>query len=249
MSCINSWTRPELLEQQLDNSTPEHRTQFKIVGLRHPMLENFIGSKCVPNDFDSSLGEISIITGPNMGGKSTFMRAIGLCSILAHMGCFVPATSASIPLLDRILTRVGTADSIVRGASTFMIEMQQIVNILDRVTRNSLVIIDELGRGTSTHDGFGIAWAVLESLRAKSCFVLFATHFHELSHMAEELNSGVQNLSVNAHVPENGEEIAMLFEVINAPCNSSYGIEVARVAKFPKSIVDEARLLESNSRT
>jgi DNA mismatch repair protein MSH2 len=166
--------------------------------------------------------------------------------VLAQIGSFVPASQATLPIIDKILTRVGAYDCAIRGASTFMVEMQEVATIIRRVTPESLVIIDELGRGTSTHDGFGIAWATIESLRASKAVVLFATHFHELSLMEEVRTdssrncSDVQNLSVNAHIPECGDSITMLYSIQKGACQKSYGIDVAKLLKFPLEIIEEA---------
>ncbi len=176
-----------------------------------------------------------------MGGKSTFMRAIGLCSVLAHMGCFVPATSASIPLLDRILTRVGTADSIVRGASTFMIEMIETAAILNQATERSFVILDEIGRGTSTQDGYAIARSTLEYIHSTiQCRALFATHYHELV----ALKTTLPHLYL-AHmaIKEWQESIVFLHTILSGPSDKSYGIHVASLAGLPAWVLQRAQEL------
>ena len=241
---IYDWCKPILREK----GEGDDHAEFCIKDIKHPMLEHSIGEACVANDFDSSSGRVTIITGPNMGGKSTFMRAVGLCTILAHIGSYIPAKTAIIPITDKILTRVGASDSLVRGASTLMVELQQVAKILERATERSLVIIDELGRGTSTHDGFGIAWATIQRLLTKKCIVLFATHFHELTTI-ETSERGVQNMSVNAHVQPAAESITMLYSMSNGACDKSYGIEVAKVARFPREIIEEASMLSDEMET
>jgi DNA mismatch repair protein MSH2 len=187
---------------------------------------------------------IAIITGPNMGGKSTFIRAVATSILLAQVGCFVPARHATLPLVDRIFVRMGASDSSTEGLSTFLTEMRQMNTILRDATPNSLVLIDELGRGTSTHDGFGIAWAVLERLKEIGCTVLFATHFHELTEMAmQKDNSGIVNYHVSAHAPANAKEVVMLYAVEPGVCERSFGIHVARTVDFPQEIIDEAEAL------
>lgn len=241
VAAMNDWVLPLIVT----NTTGEARPDVILEGLRHPILEYYIGTNCVPSNFTTSLGRGSIITGPNNGGKSTFLRAVALCSILTQIGSFVPASRAQMPIFDKILTRVGSYDCSVKGASTFMVEMQEIGTILNRVTTDTLVIIDELGRGTSTHDGFGIAWAVVERLAESNPLLLFATHFHELS-LLEKENKFVQNLSVNALVPADGSSVTMLYNVSHGPCMSSYGVEVAKMLKFPPQIIDDAsKILES----
>jgi len=176
----------------------------------------------------------------NNGGKSTFLRSVALCAILSQIGSFIPASRAQMPIFDKILTRVGGYDCTSKGASTFMVEMQEISTILNRATPKTLVVVDELGRGTSTHDGFGIAWAVVDRLIQSNSVLLFATHFHELSLMEKENKTAVQNLSVNAYVPSDGSSITMLYNVVNGPCLSSYGIDVSKMLKFPLEIVQDA---------
>ncbi|MBI5412911.1 DNA mismatch repair protein MutS [Candidatus Peregrinibacteria bacterium] len=210
---------------------------------RHPVVECLAGGQFVPNDAElgghESGKNIMLLTGPNMGGKSTFLRQTALIVLLAHVGSFVPADEAKIPLIDRIFTRVGASDNLVRGQSTFMVEMQEAAQILHYATADSLIILDEIGRGTSTYDGVSLAWAILEymhdTVRAKT---LFATHYHELIGVAEKLNRAL-NCSVS--VKEEKGEIAFLYRVKEGPIDRSYGIEVARLAGLPKQVISKAK--------
>jgi DNA mismatch repair protein MutS len=180
-----------------------------------------------------------VITGPNMGGKSTYLRQAALISVMAQMGSFVPAVQAKLPLLDRIFTRIGASDNLARGRSTFLVEMSEVAAILNTATAASLVLLDEVGRGTSTFDGLSIAWAVVESLHAGSKpRTLFATHYHELTEL-EQLLPGVKN--VHVAVQEAGSEIIFLRRVEPGSANKSYGIEVARLAGLPGEVISRAR--------
>jgi DNA mismatch repair protein MutS len=209
---------------------------------RHPVLEAGMRTgEFVPNDLeaDPDSRQLLLITGPNMAGKSTYLRQVALIVIMAHMGSFVPATKASIGVIDRVMTRIGARDELRRGESTFMVEMSETARLLSGLTERSLLLLDEVGRGTSTFDGLAIAWAVAEylhdSTRAK---VLFATHFHELTDLARE-RPRVKNLSMA--VREWGGEVLFLRRVIEQPASRSYGIEVARLAGLPDSIIGRAR--------
>ena len=220
-----------------------------IKGGRHPVLEaTLTDAPFVPNDV--TLGEapegdarVIILTGPNMAGKSTWLRMTALLSIMAQAGLWVPAESAALGLVDRVFTRIGARDDLVRGNSTFMVEMLETANILNNITDRSLVILDEVGRGTAAWDGMSIAWAVLEYLQASSrARVLFATHCHELTCLEERL-AGVRNCSMA--VAEGPEGIAFLHQVVSGPADRSYGIEVARLAGLPASVLRRAfELLE-----
>ena len=214
-----------------------------IIGGRHPVVERVLGAgeSFVPNDvkLDSGESQILIITGPNMAGKSTVMRQVALTVLMAQAGSFVPASSARIGLSDRIFTRVGAADNLARGQSTFMVEMTETSHILHHATRRSLVILDEIGRGTSTYDGLSIAWAVAEHLHDKcGARTLFATHYHELVDLARE-KPRVKNLCVA--VKEQGGKVLFLRKLVPGGANRSYGIEVARLAGLPPEVVERAR--------
>ena len=209
---------------------------------RHPVLDqNLAEEKFVPNDTDLD-GEqlrLAIITGPNMAGKSTYIRQVALIVLMAQMGSFVPAASAHIGLVDRIFTRVGANDDLSRGQSTFMVEMNETANIVNNATERSLVILDEIGRGTSTFDGLSIAWSVAEFLHDKiKARTLFATHYHELTKLSEQ-RSGVCNF--NVAVREWNEQIIFLRKIIPGGADKSYGIQVARLAGLPKEILDRAK--------
>jgi DNA mismatch repair protein MutS len=214
---------------------------------RHPVLEAGMRTgQFVPNDLDAEpdARQILLITGPNMAGKSTYLRQVALIAIMAQIGSFVPAAEATIGLVDRVLTRIGARDELRRGESTFMVEMSETARLLKGLTERSLLLLDEVGRGTSTFDGLAIAWAVAEYLhdqtRAK---VLFATHFHELTDLARE-RPRVRNLSMA--VREWGDEVIFLRRVIEQPASRSYGIEVARLAGLPDSIITRAREILAN---
>jgi DNA mismatch repair protein MutS len=220
---------------------------------RHPVLDqNLVDEKFVPNDTELG-GEnirLAIVTGPNMAGKSTYIRQVALIVLMAQIGSFVPAESAEIGLVDRIFTRVGASDDLARGQSTFMVEMNETANIINNATDRSLVILDEIGRGTSTFDGLSIAWSVAEFLYDKiKARTLFATHYHELTKLADD-RKGVCNL--NVAVREWNEQIIFLRKIIRGGADKSYGIQVARLAGLPKEILDRAKEilahLENSSR-
>jgi DNA mismatch repair protein MutS len=207
---------------------------------RHPVVERLIDERFVPND--ARVGgktRLLLITGPNMSGKSTYIRQTALLALLAQMGSFVPAKRMRLGIVDRIFTRVGAADDVSRGASTFMVEMNETANILNHATSKSLLILDEVGRGTSTFDGVSIAWAVAEYLHDRvGARTLFATHYHELTELAAVL-SGVKNLHVA--VREWGESIVFLHQIVEGATDRSYGIHVARLAGIPRKVVDRAK--------
>jgi DNA mismatch repair protein MutS len=215
-----------------------------IAGGRHPVIEKLLeerGERFVPNDLylDDESQFLLLITGPNMGGKSTYLRQTALISILAQMGSFVPAAQAKLPLLDRIFTRIGASDNLARGRSTFLVEMSEVAAILNTATAASLVLLDEVGRGTATFDGLSIAWAVVESLHGGARpRTLFATHYHELTEL-EQLLPGVKNVHVSVH--EAGNEIVFLRRVEPGSADKSYGIEVARLAGLPHEVIVRAR--------
>jgi len=219
---------------------------FIIEGGRHPVVEKALkaaGQPFVANDCDLSGakegGAIAVITGPNMAGKSTYLRQNALIAVLAQMGSFVPATRAHIGVIDRLFSRVGAADDLARGRSTFMVEMVETAAILNQATRQSLVILDEIGRGTATFDGLSIAWAVVEHLHEKNrARAIFATHFHELTHLAKRLNRLV-NLTMR--VTDWAGDLVFLHEIIAGAADRSYGIQVAKLAGLPPSVVERAK--------
>jgi DNA mismatch repair protein MutS len=215
-----------------------------IVGGRHPVIEQLLeqqGQRFVPNALflNPATHQILLITGPNMGGKSTYLRQNALIVLLAQMGSFVPAEKARLPVTDRIFTRIGASDNLARGRSTFLVEMSEVAAILNLATPHSLVLLDEVGRGTSTFDGLSIAWAVVEHLQAEThARTLFATHYHELTELADLL-PGVKNVHVS--VEETPNEIVFLRHIEDGSADKSYGIEVARLAGLPRSVVQRAR--------
>ncbi len=211
---------------------------------RHPVVERIASNELfVPNSthLDDEENQFYIITGPNMAGKSTYLRQVALITLMAQIGCFVPAEFAQIGIVDRIFTRVGASDDLSQGQSTFMVEMSELANILHNATENSLIILDEIGRGTSTYDGLSIAWAVVEHLteeggiRAKT---MFATHYHELTEL-EGRFKGVKNFCIS--VKESGDDIVFLHKIIRGGANQSYGIQVAKLAGVPYSVIEKAK--------
>jgi len=214
---------------------------------RHPVLEqNMSGERFVPNDIamDGASCQLALITGPNMAGKSTFIRQAALLALLAHAGSFVPAASARIDLIDRIFTRIGASDDLARGQSTFMVEMSETANILNNATRRSLVILDEIGRGTSTFDGLSLAWSIVEHLHNQiGAKTLFATHYHELTELAARLPR-VKNL--NAAVREWNDQVVFLRKIAEGPADRSYGIQVARLAGVPAPVLSRAKEILAN---
>ncbi|GAB4492538.1 MAG: DNA mismatch repair protein MutS [Anaerolineales bacterium] len=231
-AALNDYTRPKVSGDSI----------FDIRDGRHPVVEHFLaGERYIPNDITFEPGEIvRVITGPNMSGKSTFLRQAAIIALMAQMGSFVPAASAKIGLIDRIFTRIGAQDEIHAGQSTFMVEMIETANILHHATQRSLLILDEIGRGTSTYDGVSIAWAVVEyihnhpHLRAKT---LFATHYHELTQLADLL-PGVRNY--NVAVTEAEGKVVFLHKIIPGGADRSYGIHVAQLAGLPRPIIQRA---------
>jgi DNA mismatch repair protein MutS len=258
IAAMRNYTRPEFTEATVPRygvrksagaeaekiGKDTSRGILMIAAGRHPVIENLLqerGERFVPNDLylDDQNQFLLVITGPNMGGKSTYLRQAALISILAQMGSFVPAAQAKLPLLDRIFTRIGASDNLARGRSTFLVEMSEVAAILNTATPASLVLLDEVGRGTSTFDGLSIAWAVVEALHSGARpRTLFATHYHELTEL-EQLLGGVQNVHVS--VQEAGSEIVFLRRVEPGSANKSYGIEVARLAGLPADVIARAR--------
>ena len=250
---IQGWNRPEVRDEG----------RIQIQEGRHPVLElRMTEERFVPNDTDLNLEshQIALITGPNMAGKSTYIRQVALLTVLAHTGSYIPVASARIDLCDRIFTRIGASDDLARGQSTFMVEMNETANILNNATRRSLIILDEIGRGTSTFDGLSLAWSIVEHLHhqvgAKS---LFATHYHELTELASPHVSGSQNSqdsaserasgrlprvrNYNVAVREWNDQIIFLRKIQPGPADKSYGIQVARLAGVPRSVIDRAKTI------
>ena len=230
----NNFVRPKINEKGV----------IDIKNGRHPVVE-----KMIPNDMfiandtylDDKKNRVSIITGPNMAGKSTYMRQTALIVLLAQVGSFVPAESANIGIVDRIFTRVGASDDLASGQSTFMVEMTEVANILRNATGNSLLILDEIGRGTSTFDGLSIAWAVVEHISNKRLLgakTLFATHYHELTELEGKIE-GVNNYCIA--VKEKGDDIVFLRKIVKGGADKSYGIQVAKLAGVPESVITRSK--------
>lgn len=230
----NNYVRPKINEKGV----------IDIKEGRHPVVE-----KMIPNDMfisnDTYLNDkkdrIAIITGPNMAGKSTYMRQTALIVLMAQIGSFVPAAKADIGLVDRIFTRVGASDDLASGQSTFMVEMTEVANILRNATSKSLLILDEIGRGTSTFDGLSIAWAVIEHISNSKLLgakTLFATHYHELTELEGKIDN-VNNYCIA--VKENGDDIIFLRKIVKGGADKSYGIQVAKLAGVPESVTDRAK--------
>ncbi|MGI6084891.1 MAG: DNA mismatch repair protein MutS [Acetivibrionales bacterium] len=232
----NDYVRPDIYEGG----------NIEIKNGRHPVVEKVLNSnQFVPNDtfLDNEENRICVITGPNMAGKSTYMRQVALITLMAQAGCFVPAEYAKIGLVDRIFTRIGASDDLASGQSTFMVEMTEVANILENATPKSLLILDEIGRGTSTYDGLSIAWAVIEYINDKGrlgCRTLFATHYHELTELEERLH-GIKNYCVS--VRKKGNDIIFLRKITRGGADKSYGIEVASLAGIPANVIERAKMI------
>lgn len=230
----NHYVRPTINEKGIIN----------IKEGRHPVVEQMLSDDLfIANDtyLDNNKDCVSVITGPNMAGKSTYMRQVALIVLMAQIGCFVPAKSANIGMVDRIFTRVGASDDLASGQSTFMVEMNEVANILRNATPNSLLILDEIGRGTSTFDGLSIAWAVIEHISNKKLLgakTLFATHYHELTELEGKMNN-VNNYCIA--VKEKGDDIVFLRKIIKGGADKSYGIQVAKLAGVPEMVIDRAK--------
>ena len=216
--------------------------ELKVVEGRHPVLEQQLGSGFVANDVNFEEGTtLQLITGPNMAGKSTFIRQVALLVLMAQVGSYVPAKSATIGVVDRLFTRIGASDELHGGQSTFMVEMTETANLLNNATGRSLVVLDEIGRGTSTLDGLALAWAIAEHLASEvRCRALFATHYHELTDLAQRFRS-VKNL--NVAVREWEEQVVFLHRIMEGGTDRSYGIHVARLAGVPGAVLERARQL------
>ena len=232
-AAVSNYTKPHVHDAD----------EYVVTDGRHPVVERYAQGSFVPNDIDlnGSSRQLVILTGPNMGGKSTYLRQAALIPLLAQIGSFVPARDAKVPIVDRIFARVGASDNIARGQSTFMVEMQETANILHTATSRSLVVLDEIGRGTSTFDGLSIAWAVAEHLASNPKArpkTLFATHYHELTDLADAL-PGVVNAHVSAR--EWKDDIVFLRKIVSGRSDRSYGIQVARLAGLPPGVVARAK--------
>ena len=229
-ACALEWTAPQLVAEPL----------LDIEGGRHPVVERFATAPFVPNDLRlDSTRRMLIITGPNMGGKSTYMRQAALIAILAHLGSYVPADRAVIGPVDRIFTRIGAADDLAGGRSTFMVEMTEAANILHNATAHSLILMDEIGRGTSTFDGLSLAWAMAHHIATRiRSFTLFATHYFELTSLATEVESCA---NVHLDATEHGDGIVFLHAVKEGPASRSYGLQVAQLAGVPRDVIGQAR--------
>jgi DNA mismatch repair protein MutS len=229
-ACALEWTQPELTDEP----------RLTIIGGRHPIVERFSAAPFVPNDLRlDAARRMLIITGPNMGGKSTYMRQAALIAVLAHLGSYVPAEHAVLGPLDRVFTRIGAADDLAGGRSTFMVEMTEAANILHNATAQSLILLDEIGRGTSTFDGLSLAWAMARDIAARvRAFTLFATHYFELTTLASEIE-GCANVHLDA--TEHGDGIVFLHAIKEGPANRSYGLQVAQLAGVPRAVIAEAR--------
>jgi DNA mismatch repair protein MutS len=228
------YCRPNVVEERV----------LDIVDGKHPVLEQQLGSEFVANDVRFTADDsLMLITGPNMAGKSTFIRQVALITLLAQIGSYVPAKSATLGLVDRLFTRIGASDELHSGQSTFMVEMTETANILNNATDRSLVILDEIGRGTSTLDGLSLAWSIAEHIAAEvRCLTLFATHYHELTDLAQRFG-GVKNL--NVAVREWEDQVVFLHRIVEGGTDRSYGIHVARLAGVPREVLDRARQLLS----
>ena len=225
-------------------------TEFCVSGGRHPVIEAVLrthGDNFVKNDCDLSHNKIALLTGPNMAGKSTYLRQNALITVLAHLGSFVPAKSATIGVCDQLFSRVGASDNLAAGQSTFMVEMSETANILRRATDRSFIIFDEIGRGTATYDGMAIAQAVLEYLNNLTPRTLFATHYHELTSLAGDNNGLLSNVScLTIDVREYNNEIIFMHKIVPGVANRSYGIHVAKMAGMPESVVARAEAVLAN---
>ena len=233
----NNYCKPKLLKNQ----------KIELFNSRHPVIEKLLPMEesFIPNDIklNASSMQIAVITGPNMAGKSTFLRQVALTSIMAQIGSYVPADKANLSIIDKVYTRVGASDNLAEGESTFLVEMNETANILNNATDNSLIILDEIGRGTSTFDGLAIAWSIIEFLHNNKRFnpmTLFATHYHELVQLANQLN---KTFNLNIEVKENNGELLFLRKIVNGGASQSYGVQVAKMAGLPKKVINRAHII------
>lgn len=233
-SSTKSFWRPEISSKI---------NKISLLDSRHLLIEKLSPSQCISNDWNMTrdISNLQIITGPNMGGKSTYIRQIGIIVLLAHWGCFVPWSKAEIPIIDAIIARVGASDHQLKGISTFMAEMIEVSCMLKTATQDSLVLVDELGRGTSTNEGFGLAWAISEYWATEiNWFTFFATHFHELTSIENEVKNA-KNYHATVHAEEG--KLTMLYKIKEGFIDRSYGIHVAEMLQFPQEIIDEAKFI------
>ena len=234
VSSNNNYVRPKLTDERI----------IKIIDDRHPVVEQVIESEYVPNDIIMDKDtNILLITGPNMAGKSTYMRQLAITVIMAQIGCFVPARDATLPIFDAIFTRIGASDDLVSGESTFMVEMKEANNAISNATSNSLVLFDELGRGTATFDGMALAQAIIEYIHDNiKCKTLFSTHYHELTDLESNLVN-LKNIHVSAH--EEDGNITFLHKIKKGSIDKSYGIHVAKLANLPDPLIKRANQILS----
>lgn len=228
-SVINNYVKPNILK----TGNPK----LVIKNLRHPVVESVLSEKYIPNDVDLSEDRFVLLTGPNMSGKSTYIRSVAILVIMAQCGCFVPATECILSITDKVYTRIGSSDNISTGESTFMVEMNEAANILNNCTINSLVILDEIGRGTSTYDGLAIAYSIVKYLLKIGSRSFFATHYHELTKLEGKYN-GITNFSVKVH--ESNDEVLFTHKIVKGPSEKSFGIHVAKLAGVPIEVIKDA---------
>lgn len=246
---LDVWSSLAICAQNWDWVRPEitNDTCFDIVAGRHPVIESVLrehGNNFVSNDCNLNKTSIALLTGPNMAGKSTYLRQNALLVVMAHLGSYVPASRATIGICDQLFSRVGASDNLAAGQSTFMVEMSETANILRRATPRSFIIFDEIGRGTATYDGMAIAQAVLEYLNGLSARTLFATHYHELTHLVGEGDGKLQNVScLTIDVREHNNEIVFMHRIVAGVANRSYGIHVAKMAGMPENVVERAQIV------
>ena len=233
ISVKRNYVKPEIL------SITERK--LKINNGRHPIVSEVLKETFIPNSTSiSSDSFVHVITGPNMSGKSTYLRQVALIILMAQIGCFVPADSCEFSICDRIFTRIGASDDISSGKSTFMVEMSEMSNILKNATSSSLVLLDEVGRGTSTYDGVSLAWAITKHIAENiGSFTLFATHYHELIQL-KNYSKGIENYTVSVLESEDKGEVTFLYKIEKGETDKSYGVYVAKIAGIPKEILKEA---------